>query len=44
MEKERYFAADQVMASKCERDIVAHNGMWLTQPSPLNVNIKRIVA
>ena len=44
MEKERYFAADRVMASNCEREIVVDNGMWSTQPSPLNANIKRIVA
>ena len=34
----------KVMASKSEREIVVDNGMWLTHPSPLNVNIERIVA
>ena len=31
------------MASKREREIAADNGMWLTHPAQLNVNIKRIV-
>ena len=46
MDKEQYFAADQVkvMASKSEQKIAADNGMWLTHPSHLNVNIKRLVA
>ena len=45
MQKERYFAADQVkVASKSEPQIAADNGMWLTHPSHLNVNIKRLVA
>ena len=33
-----------VMASKSEREIAVDNGMWLTHPSHLNVNIKRLVA
>ena len=31
------------MASKSEQEIAADNGIWLTDPSYLNVNIKRIV-
>ena len=31
------------MASKSKREIAADNGMWLTHPIQLNVNIKRIV-
>ena len=35
----------KVMASKSEREIAIDNGMWLTLPSHLNVNIeRRIVA
>ena len=32
------------MASKSEREIEADNDMWLTDPSHLNLNIKRIMA
>ena len=34
----------KVIASKREREIAVDNGMWLTHPSHLNVNVKRIVA
>ena len=34
----------KVMVSKIEREIAAENGIWLTHPSHLNVNKKRIVA
>ena len=34
----------KVMASKSEKEIAADITMWLTRPSHLNVNIKRIVA
>ena len=45
MEKERYFAADQVKGFGFKgRTRAADNGVWLTHPpSHLNINIKRIV-
>ena len=44
--KSSILPADQVkvMASKSEQKIAAGNGMWVTHPSHLNVNIKRSVA